>query len=64
MSIVVIMSAWETREPKAAYPPFAEGLPLRMKERRDANVRYIFGFNPDRYTHCRPCQSDYSDFQG
>lgn len=55
MSIIVIMSAWETREPKAAYPPFAEGLPLRTKERRDANVRYIFGFNPDRYTHCRPC---------
>ena len=29
------------------------GVTLRTKERRDANVRYIFGSGPDRYLHCR-----------
>ncbi len=31
-----------------------ERLPLQTKERRDANVRYIFGSNPDRYLHLHP----------
>ena len=30
----------------------------------DANVCYIFGFNPDRYLVGCPCQSHLRDFQG
>jgi len=28
------------------------------------NVCYISGFNPDRYTRCRPCEFDLLDLQG
>ena len=30
----------------------------------DANVCYIFGFNPDRYIHCHSCKSHLWDIQG
>lgn len=39
-------------ESQAAHPLFIGGATLQTKERRDANVCYIFGFNPDRYIHC------------
>lgn len=34
-------------------PALFGGATLQMKERRDANVRYIFGSDPNRYLHCR-----------
>ena len=47
----VILCLRETREP-GGLPSFSEGLTLQTKERRDANVCYIFGSDPDRYLHC------------
>ena len=34
-------------------PALFGGATLQMKERRDANVRYLFGSDPNRYLHCR-----------
>lgn len=38
--------------------------PSDVRKEGDSNVRYIFGFNSDRYTHCCPCQSVLPDLQG
>lgn len=38
---------------RAAYPLLRRGDPPDERKEGDANVRYIFGFNPDRYLHCR-----------
>ena len=37
---------------RAAYPLLRRGDPPDERKEGDANVRYIFGFNPDRYLHC------------
>ena len=54
----------KTREPKAACPPIGGAITLQTKERRDADERYISGFNPVLYLDRRPRWSVSSDLQG
>ena len=50
---------------EAARPPEPEGInALQTKERRDANVCYIFGFNPICDIIGCPCWFVSSDLQG
>ena len=49
---------------RAAYPLLRRGNPPDERKEGDANVCYIFGFNPDRYLVGCPCQSHLRDFQG
>ena len=46
---------------QAACPPNWRETPSDVRRRRDANVRYIFGFDPDRYLHCSAGWFDLSD---
>ena len=53
----------QTKERRAMPMITYSDLIQRGKE-GDANVCYIFGFNPDRYLVGCPCQSHLRDFQG
>ena len=63
-----ILRIWENHRAKGGFTPlvFCGGFkqPSRRKKGGRYNVCYISGFNPDRYTHCRPCEFDLSDLQG
>ena len=45
-------------------PSISEGLTLRTRERRDADVYYICGFDPSWNIHLRPCGIVLYNLQG
>ena len=54
----VILSTRKVRAYKGGLPSFIGGAnPPDERKEGDANVRYIFGFDPDRYLIGCPCKS-------
>ena len=58
IAIYDILIARKVRAHKGGLPSTIGGAnPPDERKEGDANVCYIFGFNPDRYIHCHSCKS-------